>query len=100
MRKLLDKNEVRTPIRIDCSICGHGYDMVFTKDACIDDIDKLYRGYLDKVKVKEVFESLLISFQEEATTKWNSESERRIWAIAHRQVVEKMKELGIDDGEN
>ena len=97
VRKLLDKDEVRTSLRIDCPICGHGYDMVITRDACIDDIDKLYHGYLDKNKIKEAFESLCISFQEEATTKWNGESERRICANAHNQVVEKMNELGIDD---
>ena len=62
-------------------------------------IDGLVRKLLDKNEVKEAFESLRISFQEEATTKWNGESERRIWANAHNQVVEKMKELGISDEE-
>lgn len=60
-------------------------------------IDGQVRKLLDKNEVKEAFESLLISFQEEATTMWNSESERRIWTNAYKQVIEKIKELGIDD---
>lgn len=35
--------------------------------------------YIDKQLVKEVFENMMIEFQEEATSSWNSETERNIY---------------------
>ena len=50
-----------------------------------------------KQRVREVFDGLLIGFQEEATSKWSSETERKVWSMAYRDVVSKLKEIGLED---
>ena len=59
--------------------------------------DSIENNCLDKAKVKEVFESLLISFQEEATSKHSSEDEIYSFRLAYKDVENKMKELGLND---
>lgn len=51
--------------------------------------------YLTKEAVKEVFEELAISFQEEATSRWNSNVERNCFKDALIQVYDKMEDLEL-----
>ena len=60
----------------------------------LSDIDD---KFISKQQVREVFDGLLIGLQEEATSKWNSETERKVWSMAYRDVVSKLKELGLED---
>ena len=50
-----------------------------------------------KQRVREVFDGLLIGFQEEATSKWSNKTERKVWGMAYHDVVNKLKELGLED---
>ena len=83
------EEELRVCAKLECSICGNHRDFVFDKNSLND--------FITKQKVREVFDGLLIGFQEEATSLWSSEIERKVWGMAYRDVVNKLKELCLED---
>ena len=52
---------------------------------------------LDREMVRVAIERILISFQEESTTKWSSDIERNIYNRAYIQMNTLLLELGLDE---
>ena len=53
------------------------------------------KEWVSKQKIKNSFDNLLISFQEEATSKHSSEEERRIYSKIYVEVSNEMKRLKL-----